>query len=286
MNFKYEVEFMPHNDPDCQEILRAVHNPKKVFGDIRGVQPKDKAYTDIYVFTPPCQDFSSNGKMAGSAGPHKTRVLCARALKYVRLKQPRVVIFENVPTLNAKKFKPFLNGVIKFLRESGYNVYDKVMDSRNYGLPHARRRVFVVGIRKDCASRGCPAFEWPKPMKTPSINVILDKATPHDMPGRLPKSKTQKDRVMEAYKKCYANGVDPRTTTVMVDVDCSKQFASYGVDEMKTLTRNRGGSGGPWISTRGRRTNLGELMKAGWGLMWGTMARLAVGMDVLRLSIS
>lgn len=168
-----------------------------------------------------------------------------------------------------------MNGVIKFLRESGYNVYDKVMDSRNYGLPHARRRVFVVGIRKDCASRG-----------TPSINIILDKATPHDMPGRLPKSKTQKDRVVEAYKKCYASGVGPRTTTVMVDVDCSKQFATYGVDEMKTLTRNRGGSGGPWISTRGRRTNLGELMKAGSGLMWGTMARLAVGMDVLRLSIS
>ena len=46
-----------------------------------------------------------------------------------------------------------------------------------------RRRVFVVEIRKDLASRGCPAFEWRKPAKkTPSVNVILDKATAGDMP--------------------------------------------------------------------------------------------------------
>ena len=286
MSLQYVVEFVSDTDPVCQNILKEVHAPKKVWGDVLGISPKDKPYVDVYVFTPPCQDFSSNGKMAGSAGPRRTGVLCARALKYVRQKQPRVCIFENVPTLAAEKFKPFLDGMCKFIKESGYNVHYKVMDSRNYGLPHARRRIFVVGIRKDCVTRGCTAFEWPKPLKTPSINVILDKLGPKDLPGGLPKSKAQRDRAVDAYKKCFANGVDPRTTTVSVDVDCSKQFSSYGVDEMKTLTRNRGGAGGPWISTRGRRTTLGELLKAGWGLMWGTMARLAVGMDVLRLRIS
>ena len=59
----------------------------------------------------------------------------------------------------------------------------------------------------------------------------------------------------------HSTGIDPRKTPVAIDIDCSMKFQSYGVQATKTITRTRGGQGGPWLSTHGRRTNVNELLK-------------------------
>eukprot|EP00959_Pyramimonas_sp_CCMP1952_P195705 4092048-Pyramimonas_sp.AAC.1 len=71
-----------------------------------------------------------------------------------------------------------------------------------------------------------------------------------------------KKRCAKAYSECHQNGIDPRTTPVAVDIDAGEKFQVYGVDECKTITRVRGGRGGPWISTYGRRFTTRELLKA------------------------
>ena len=105
-------------------------------------------------------------------------------------------------------------------------------------------------------------FKWPTVSQpAPSINTILDPWVPSDKAGRLPSRPAGADLCKAAYKQCYQHGRDPRRTPVLVDVDCSPKYAVYGVDEAKTLTATRGGSGGPWLSTRGRRLTINELMK-------------------------
>ena len=47
----------------------------------------------------------------------------------------------------------------------------------------------------------------------------------------------------------------------MVDIDCSKQFSTFGINEARTVTCSRGGAGGPWIASRGRRVTTSELMR-------------------------
>ena len=45
------------------------------------------------------------------------------------------------------------------------------------------------------------------------------------------------------------------------DCDCSEKYATYGLSVAKTITRARGGSGSPWVSSRGRRVAIDELFK-------------------------
>ena len=243
----------------CQKIITAVHNPGKLFTDISKRTPGEEQDVDVYTFTPPCQDFSQNGLRRGVNGPKQTGALIKKAMQYIKNKTPRVTIFENVFAMTHKTLKPVLDGIVKALINMGYTVNYKVLDSRDYGLPQDRRRVFVVAIRTDAIKH---AFNWPQATKPcPSINAILDPWKPTDKAGRLPTIERQMDLCKTAYKECFDCGRDPRSTPILVDIDASPKFATYGIDEAKTITRSRGGDGGPWISTRGRRTTPTELIK-------------------------
>jgi DNA (cytosine-5)-methyltransferase 1 len=71
---------------------------------------------------------------------------------------PKVIFFENVKgfTLefqkNKDKGKNFSSEVIKALEDLEYDVYGKMMDFSNYGIPQTRKRFILVGIRKDVSS--------------------------------------------------------------------------------------------------------------------------------------
>ena len=89
----------------------------------------------------------------------------------------------------------------------------------------------------------CPSNEVSKP---PEFNMddFLDPIVPGDRPGRLPSSDRGRRHCKAAYRKVFANGIDPKKTPVLVDVDCSDRYRSVGVNIAKTLTRSRGEVGG------------------------------------------
>ena len=89
----------------------------------------------------------------------------------------------------------------------------------------------------------------------------MDPPTDSDEPGRMPSTDRGKARCKTAYAKASAHGVDPRKTPVLVDVDCSPTFATFGINVARTLTRSRGAAGGPWVSTRGRRMTVSEMCR-------------------------
>ena len=259
MSVPFTNIFASDSAKPCQKVIKAVHNPGKLFTDITKRTPEEEEETDVYTWTPPCQDLSQNGLRRGVNGPKQTGQLIKKAMQYIKNKKPRVSIFENVFTMTHKRLKHVLDGIVKGLISIGYTVNYSVLDSRDYGLPQDRRRVFVVAIRTDAIKH---PFNWPEITKPcPSINTILGAWKPTDRAGRLPTVQRQKDACKTAYKECFDYGRDPRSTPILVDIDASPKFATYGIDEAKTITRSRGGDGGPWISTRGRRTTPTELIK-------------------------
>jgi site-specific DNA-cytosine methylase len=259
MKVPYESLFVSDILRPSQQILRFVHAPKTIFTDILERTAEQEEPVDLYVTTPPCQDFSMAGKQAGTDGPRKTGALIKKSMQYIQSHKPRVVIFENVLAMLHKKFKPVLLGIMTAFQSLGYKAHFKKLDSRDYGLPHDRRRLYIVGIRADVMKH---EFTWPvRQQPTPSVNVVLDPWKPTDKAGRLPCLPRPKEACLTAYKECFKGGRDPRTTPVLVDVGASPKFNTYGIDESKTITRTRGGDGGPWISTRGRKTTPGELLK-------------------------
>lgn len=122
----------------------------KNFGSITDIDWDKVPDFDLFTMSSPCQDFSSAGKQAGGEEGSGTRSSllweCRRAIV---AKRPKYVVFENVPALLHKKFKPgFLKWVAE-LESYGYSNYYQVLNATDYGVPQNRKRVFMVSILGD-----------------------------------------------------------------------------------------------------------------------------------------
>lgn len=127
----------------------------------------------------PCQDFSVAGKQKGSVWTckdcgheynpltvhwserekcpkchseniEKTRSsLLVEYLRVIRVNKPNFGMYENVKNIVGKQFKDTFKMFTDELDEYGYNVYWKVLNAKDYGVPQNRERVYLIFIKKE-----------------------------------------------------------------------------------------------------------------------------------------
>lgn len=134
-------------------------------GDITKVDETKIEDFDLMTYSFPCQDLSALGNQNGlfKENGEKTRSgLFFDAIRIAQYKKPKYMVAENVKALATKKFKNDLENMVKLLDEIGYNTYWKVLDSKDYGIPHSRNRIYIVSIRKDVDDG---SFKFPEPIK-------------------------------------------------------------------------------------------------------------------------
>ena len=86
---------------------------------------------------------------------------------------PKYLLLENVKNLVGKKFKPQFDAWIRWLDSIGYNTYYQVLNSKHYGIPQNRERIFAVSIRKDIDDG---KFKFPEQIPlTNRLKDILEK---------------------------------------------------------------------------------------------------------------
>lgn len=86
---------------------------------------------------------------------------------------PKYLLLENVKNLVGKKFKPQFDVWIRWLDSIGYNTYYQVLNSKHYGIPQNRERIFAVSIRKDIDDG---KFKFPEQIPlTTRLKDILEK---------------------------------------------------------------------------------------------------------------
>jgi DNA (cytosine-5)-methyltransferase 1 len=130
------------------------------FGDVSKVDSNSIPDFDLMTYGFPCQDISVAGKKQGlSEGSGTRSSLLWEAMKIAETKKPKYMIAENVKGLVGKKFKNDFDKWITQLDELGYNTYYEVINSKDFGSPQSRERVFVVSIRKDIETE---KFEFPQ----------------------------------------------------------------------------------------------------------------------------
>lgn len=120
-----------------------------------------------------CQDLSNSGKQRGMKNEDGTPTrsgLYVYSIEAVRRKKPKYIMIENVKALIQKKFIDDFYSIISELEEIGYNCYyptkeDKkgnktpiCLNSKDFGIPQNRERIFVIAIRKDIDNN---KFEFP-----------------------------------------------------------------------------------------------------------------------------
>jgi len=135
-------------------------------GDIKEYFPTE-SQIDFIVGGPPCQSFSAAGARAeGVAGTKDDRGRLF--LEYVRVLQilkPKGFLFENVSRMvGANKGKDW-DKIVESFSRAGYNLFFRVLDTADFGVPQHRERLLIVGLRKDLFSS--KPFLFPRPTHGP-----------------------------------------------------------------------------------------------------------------------
>ena len=143
------------NDKFAQQSYNAIHNTKGEFsgGDITKITDEEfrklRGSVDVIVGGFPCQAFSISGLRRGFEDVRGTMFFeIARAIKQI---EPRYFILENVKGLLSHKKGETFATILATISELGYDAEWVMLNSKNFGVPQNRERVYIVGyIRGEC----------------------------------------------------------------------------------------------------------------------------------------
>jgi DNA (cytosine-5)-methyltransferase 1 len=152
LGLKHKVVAYSDIDKYANQCFKQNHCPddkenKLRLGDIKQIEPTKLPDFNLLTGGFPCQSFSIAGKGLGEADPRGT--LFYEIIRIAEIKQPEYMLLENVKGLTTKRFKETFDKIISELRRINYNVYWKVLNSKDFGIPQNRERVWFVCIRKD-----------------------------------------------------------------------------------------------------------------------------------------
>jgi len=220
----------------------------------------DKApAVDIYVAGFPCQPFSSAGLQQGFKDTRGRGEIFFYVLDFLAKQKPRVFILENVSGLVKLEGGKYMQDILKELEGLGaYNIKWQILDTKQQGVPHSRRRWYCVGILKEFDDG---SFTFPEPIACPSVELFLEKRVSKTATTGMPKSSqtTALKNVRTALRTLKKEGSDPTKEAWFVDCDSSPGRCKWVKGVVPCITVSRGA--GHWATNRGRRLSKEEMMR-------------------------
>ena len=150
MKLESECVFTSEIKPHAVEILKQNNSCEKIHGDITKINEKDIPDFDFLLAGFPCQAFSSAGKRLGFLDTRGT--LYFEVERILKEKKPKGFILENVEGLvihdRKDKKSPIgqtLSTILQSLENLGYKVEWKVLNSKYFGVPQERKRIYIIG---------------------------------------------------------------------------------------------------------------------------------------------
>lgn len=133
--------------------------------------PRKIDQLDLLVGGSPCQSFSSVGKRKGLRDDRGNLVFSL--IDAIDILKPKVFIFENVKgLLTMDKGKTFNDVILPSFKSTGYKIEFKVLNSKDFGIPQHRDRLFLIGYKSSKAY----AFPEPVPLTLKVKDLLLDNA--------------------------------------------------------------------------------------------------------------
>ena len=162
LNIPHHNVFACDIDKYAKQSFLELNSPDLFYDDITTRDYKEVPQLDLYVAGFPCQSFSHAGKRGGFNDTRGT--LFYNVAEFIKVNQPECFILENVKGLlshdNGKTFQTItdvltngggtLNGQMGMdtIEDGlGYHVYTQVLNTKDYGIPQNRERIFIVGFK-------------------------------------------------------------------------------------------------------------------------------------------
>lgn len=130
-------------DLNAQELLSSLHLQS---GEL-----------DLLAGGPPCQGFSV--QRIGDDKDERNHLIEEYIGKVIAIR-PKMFLLENVPGIEGKRGHNILHNALAKVEEEGFFIHEKILDAQDFGVPQRRRRVVIVGERKD---HELAIFKYPQP---------------------------------------------------------------------------------------------------------------------------
>jgi DNA (cytosine-5)-methyltransferase 1 len=165
------------NDKWTQMSIRANYSPEKLYGDIttrnHSKLPKK---IDIYICGFPCQPFSMAGLRKGMKDERSSIVM--ECIETIRQTRPKAFVLENVRHFQTiQNGRPYKNLMRELAGIGLYDVTTELLNTKDYGLPQYRQRMYIIGIRQDVAKQ---PFKTPPHVKMVALKSIIDASASHE----------------------------------------------------------------------------------------------------------
>lgn len=150
-----ETVFVSEWDEYAQKTYKANFDDDfEIAGDITKISETDVPEFDICLAGFPCQAFSLAGKHMGFDDDYKGMCRGTLFQDVVRIcdyRKPKVIFCENVKGLTIHDKGRTFKVITKAFEQIGYKVFSQILNSRNFGVPQNRERIYIVAFRNDIA---------------------------------------------------------------------------------------------------------------------------------------
>lgn len=200
-----ETVFVSEWDKAAQRTYKANFTDDfDIAGDITEVNEKEIPSFDICLAGFPCQAFSVAGRHGGFNDDYKGRCRGTLFQDVVRIcdyHKPKVIFCENVKGLTIHDRGRTFEVIRGAFEEIGYKVFYKVLNSKDFGVPQNRERIYLVCFRNDIAPKEF-AFPDGEDKKT-CIRDIMD---PAPIPSKYYLSDTYMQTLIKHKERHEAKG--------------------------------------------------------------------------------
>jgi DNA (cytosine-5)-methyltransferase 1 len=182
---KWASETFAHNHPGAKMINSDITtlSDKDIVSEFKESKP------DIVLGGPPCQGYSICTKNSGDPKDPRNS-LFEEFIRVGRLLSPRIMVMENVPNLMKAKTKDgesVLAIIENELTKHGYHTYSKILESTSFGVPQARKRLFVIASNTHLKN----------PFPTATHEVLLNHSENNLFSGYIKKCPTLWDAISD-----------------------------------------------------------------------------------------
>lgn len=173
LGIPYEHLFSSDIDEKVRISIKANYKPLVLFDNIQNRDLSRFKDVHLYVCGFPCQPFSTAGNQRGFEDTRGTVFFdCYQTIKQL---EPKIFILENVKNLKTHDGGRTFTRIQQVLAQlQDYKVIYKVYNTRDYGIPQNRERIFIIGLRNPTKE-----FEDPQEVTMESIHNYVDDSVTH-----------------------------------------------------------------------------------------------------------
>ena len=172
----FDVIWANDFDKYAVQTYKANYKNPIILGDLNQIKLESIQNADVIIGGFPCQPFSMMGEMKGFEDTRGTlffRIVEIIKNQISRGNKPKALVLENVRNLKLHDNGNTFKVIKKTLEDLGYTVYDKILNSADYGIPQTRNRTFIV-----CFSNNKTQFNYPEKKV---LDLTLQDLLEHDV---------------------------------------------------------------------------------------------------------